>query len=136
MEKVLPPKGVRVLKQATPTMETPTPSNTTSTPPPPPSNDFSQMSNQSTMGMANYGGNEFADGGSVPQKGALANFFSGWNWLEIGLMTLGVAGVFYTINYYRYRVKSDKTDNVDIKRQLDEVKMNVQSAMKGKYQQI
>jgi hypothetical protein len=51
-------------------------------------------------------------------------------------MTLGVAGVFYTINYYRFRVKSDKTENADIQRQLDEVKMNVQSAMKGKYQQI
>jgi hypothetical protein len=79
-----------------------------------------------------------AEGGSVgsSSKSGLANFFSGWNWLEIGLMTLGVAGVFYTINYYRFRVKSDKTENADIQRQLDEVKMNVQSAMKGKYQQI
>lgn len=77
-----------------------------------------------------------ADGGSVGRKSGLSDFFSGWNWLEIGLMTLGVAGVFYTINYYRFRVKSDKTENADIQRQLDEVKMNVQSAMQGKYQQI
>lgn len=77
-----------------------------------------------------------ADGGSVGRRSGLSDFFSGWNWLEIGLMTLGVAGVFYTINYYRFRVKSDKTENADIQRQLDEVKMNVQSAMQGKYQQI
>ena len=78
-----------------------------------------------------------AEGGDVSsRKSGLSDFFSGWNWLEIGLMTLGVAGVFYTINYYRFRVESDKTENADIQRQLDEVKMNVQSAMKGKYQQI
>lgn len=127
-EKVTPPKGVRVMQQAP--MDTPmVNTNQAPPPPPPPSNEFSQMNNQ-------MGNNEFADGGSVPKKSGFAEFFSGWNWLEIGLMTLGVAGVFYTINYYRYRVKADKTDNVDIKRQLDEVKMNVQSAMKGKYQQI
>jgi hypothetical protein len=127
------PSGVNV-KQAAPIpamespMATPPPAPATSIPPPPPAS--AQMNSM-------MGDGSFADGGTTPTKSnGIGDFFSGWNWLEIGLMTLGVAGIFYTINYYRYRIKSDKTENSDIQKQLDEVKMNVQSAMKGKYQQI
>jgi hypothetical protein len=126
------PSGVNV-KQAAPApamespMATPPPAPATATPPPPPAS--AQMNSM-------MGDGSFADGGTTPKSNGFSDFFSGWNWLEIGLMTLGVAGIFYTINYYRYRIKSDKTENSDIQKQLDEVKMNVQSAMKGKYQQI
>lgn len=122
------PSGVNVKSAApaAPSMEAPI----ASVPPPPAVTPSSTIPNPIDTPSATM-----ADGGSV-RKSGLADFFSGWNWLEIGLMTLGVAGVFYTINYYRFRVKSDKTENADIQRQLDEVKMNVQSAMKGKYQQI
>jgi hypothetical protein len=44
--------------------------------------------------------------------------------------------LFHTINYYRYKQKESDVANKDMQRQLDEVKMNVQSAMKGKYQSI
>jgi hypothetical protein len=133
MEKAKPttPSGVNVKSAPVASvapMEAPM-----ATPPPPAITPSSTIPNPIDSNMATM-----AEGGSVgsSSKSGLANFFSGWNWLEIGLMTLGVAGVFYTINYYRFRVKSDKTENADIQRQLDEVKMNVQSAMKGKYQQI
>jgi hypothetical protein len=130
MEKAKPitPSGVNVKSAPAPVapMEAPIAA-------PPPVTPSSTIPNPIESNMPTM-----AEGGNVgsSSKSGLADFFSGWNWLEIGLMTLGVAGVFYTINYYRFRVKSDKTENADIQRQLDEVKMNVQSAMKGKYQQI
>jgi hypothetical protein len=123
------PSGVNVKAAApAPTMEAPI----ASVPPIPAVTPSSTIPNPIEAPSATM-----AEGGSLgSSKNGLSDFFNGWNWLEIGLMTLGVAGVFYTINYYRFRVKADKTENSDIQRQLDEVKMNVQSAMKGKYQQI
>jgi hypothetical protein len=85
---------------------------------------------------------QMADGGSVEGKsesGLMSdakNFVKSVNWLEIGFMVLGALGIIYTINYYRYKQKESDVANKDMQRQLDEVKMNVQSAMKGKYQSI
>jgi hypothetical protein len=130
MEKGKPttPSGVNVKAASVPAMETPM-----ATPAPAP---IATPAPAPVPAAIDSLPPAMADGGNVSKGNAFTDFFNGWNWLEIGLMTLGVAGVFYTINYYRYRTKSDKTENADIKRQLDEVKMNVQSAMKGKYQQI
>jgi len=85
---------------------------------------------------------QMADGGSVESKaeGGLMSdaksFVKSVNWIEIGFMVLGALGIIYTINYYRYKQKESDVANKDMQRQLDEVKMNVQSAMKGKYQSI
>ena len=85
---------------------------------------------------------QMADGGSIENKseGGLMSdaksFVKSVNWLDIGFMVLGALGIIYTINYYRYKQKESDVANKDMQRQLDEVKMNVQSAMKGKYQTI
>jgi hypothetical protein len=110
-----PPSGVVVT--STPTPPTATPS----------------VAQNATIG--NEGGNveTKAEGGLVSDA---KSFIKSVNWLEIGFMVLGALGIIYTINYYRYKQKESDVANKDMQRQLDEVKMNVQSAMKGKYQSI
>lgn len=67
---------------------------------------------------------------------SLKDFFKSINWVEAGFAILGVIGLYYTVYYYRFRIKESKVSNADVQRQLDELKMNVQGAMKGKYQQL
>lgn len=72
------------------------------------------------------------DGGSVSSGGFLKSI----NWLEVGFGILGVAALLYAIQYYRFKLREDKMVNNEMQRQIDEVKMNVQTAMKGKYKGI
>jgi hypothetical protein len=67
---------------------------------------------------------------------SVKDFFKSINWLEAGFSILAALGLYYTIYYYRFRIKESKVSNSDVQRQLDELKMNVQGAMKGKYQQL
>ena len=67
-------------------------------------------------------------------SGSINEFIKSTNWIEVGFMILGAFALVYTISYYRYKIKEDKLANNDMQKQIDEVKMNVQSAMKGKYQ--
>lgn len=60
-------------------------------------------------------------------------FFQSINWLEFGFMALGAAGLYFTIYYYRYKLKEEKVATSDLQRKMDEVQANVQSFMKGKY---
>lgn len=67
---------------------------------------------------------------------SINDFFKSINWMEAGFAILAALGLYYTIYYYRYRIKEGKVANSDMQRQLDELKMNVQGAMKGKYQSL
>lgn len=67
---------------------------------------------------------------------SLNDFFKSINWMEAGFAILGALGLYYTIYYYRWKIKDNKVANSDMQRQLDELKMNVQGAMKGKYQAL
>jgi len=73
------------------------------------------------------------DGGST---NSFNDFIKSINWLEAGFAILGAVGLYYTVYYYRYKLKEDRVANSDTQRQIDEIKMNVQSAMKGKYQAL
>lgn len=73
------------------------------------------------------------DGGAVGSK---KGFFNQVNWIEAGFAILGVTALLYTIHYYRFRAKQDKMVNNELQRQIDEIKMNVQGSMKGKYKTI
>jgi hypothetical protein len=64
------------------------------------------------------------------------SFFKSINWLEFGFMVLGTTALLYTINYYKVQMEKTKLLNQRTARQLDELKMNLQSAMKGKYKEI
>lgn len=72
------------------------------------------------------------EGGKVSSGG----FFQSLNWLEVGFGILGVAALLYAIQYYRFKIREDKMVNNQLQRQIDEVKMNLQGAMKGKYKSI
>jgi hypothetical protein len=69
-------------------------------------------------------------------SGSINDFFKSINWLEAGFAVLGALGLYYTVYYYQYKIKEGKVANSDMQRQLDELKMNVQGAMKGKYQSL
>jgi hypothetical protein len=91
---------------ATPPMATPSPSTTPS----------------STMTMS--------EGGNV------GGFFSGWNWLEVGLTILGVSTMYYVVYYYRFKLQQDKMVNNELQRQIDEIRINLKGNLKDNYQNI
>jgi len=107
---------------------TPTPSVVaTSTPTPTPTTD---VASPQPMTMAN--------GGSTQDSGSSnsGSFFGSLNWLEVSFSILGVAALSYVIYYYRFKIKQDKLINNELQRQIDELKMNMQTNMKGKYKTI
>ncbi len=50
------------------------------------------------------------------------------NWLEMGFMFLGGLALWYTIGYYRYKMKEDKTAYTDVHRRLDGVEQKITEA--------
>jgi hypothetical protein len=72
-----------------------------------------------------------AEGGSTS-----GSFVNSLNWMEIGFSILGVAALTYVVYYYRFKLKQDKMINNELQRQIDELKMNLQSSMKEKYKSI
>jgi hypothetical protein len=64
------------------------------------------------------------------------SFFKSINWLEFGFMVLGTTALLYTIHYYKVQMEKTKLLNQRTARQIDELKMNLQSSMKGKYKEI
>jgi hypothetical protein len=109
----------------TPPMATPTP---ISTPP-------IEATPISTTPMTNQNPT-MADGGSVSSEGGIKSFLKSLNWIEVGLTILGVTALIYTIHYYKFKSKEDKMVNNELQRQIDEIKMNLQSSLKGKYKSI
>jgi hypothetical protein len=107
---------------ATPT-PAPAPTPATATPPPTP------------MVVDNAPPPQMADGGMTSGNG-VTSFFKSLNWIEVGFSVLGVASLTYIIYYYRFKLKQDKLINNELQRQIDEIKMNVQSNLKGKYKSI
>jgi hypothetical protein len=80
------------------------------------------------------------EGGSTDSgsndSGSGKSFWKSLNILEIGFSILGVASLSYVIYYYQFKLKQDKLINNELQRQIDEIKMNMQTNMKGKYKTI
>ncbi len=76
---------------------------------------------------------QFDNGGAT---NSTASFFKSLNWIEIGFMILGATAMLFTIKYYREKAVTDKANREQTQMQLDEVKMNLQTAMKGKYKTL
>jgi hypothetical protein len=76
------------------------------------------------------------DSGSSGSDGSVKAFLKNVNWLEVIITSLGLTALIYTIHYYRFKSKEDKMINNELQRQIDELKMNLQSAMKKKYKSI
>lgn len=78
-----------------------------------------------------------AYGGETPSSsGGIKGFFQSLNWLEVGFSILGVATLATVIHYYKYKLKQDKMINNELQRQIDEIKMNMQTAPKAKAKTI
>lgn len=76
------------------------------------------------------------ENGGATKSGGVGDFFKSLNWVEVGISILAVASLTYLIYYHRFKLKQDKMINNDLQRQIDELKMNMQSAMKGRYKSI
>jgi hypothetical protein len=77
-----------------------------------------------------------AEGGTTSEGGGVKSFFQSLNWMEVGLSILAVASLSYVIYYYRFKLQQDKLINNELQRQIDEIKMNLQPKLKGKYKTI
>ena len=64
------------------------------------------------------------------------SFFSNINWVQVGFMVLGTTALLYTIFYYKVEITKNKLINNRLGKQVDELKMNLQSLMKDKYKEI
>lgn len=118
----------------TPSVVTPTSAPAmASAPAPAPAPAINPAPAQSTTPMVNMdagsGTPMMESGGSTSSGG----FFSNINWVETGALILGFAGLYYLIYYYRYKLNQDKLINNEMQRQIDEIKMNLQTKMNGKY---
>lgn len=71
----------------------------------------------------------------VMQQGGVVGFFKSLNWLEIGFMVLGSAALL-SIMYNQLKVRENRLVNEKMQKQLDELKMNVQTTMKKNYKEI
>lgn len=69
-------------------------------------------------------------------NGGVVGFFKSLNWVEVGFMILGSAALISTMYYYKVQISRNKLINDRLQKQIDEVKMNVQSSMKKNYKEI
>jgi hypothetical protein len=76
------------------------------------------------------------EGGSTEGRDGGGSFWKSLNLFEIGFSILGVASLSYVIYYYQFKLKQDKLINNELQRQIDELKMNMQTNMKGKYKTL
>lgn len=81
---------------------------------------------------------QMAEGGNIVSEtsSGVKGFFNDLNWMEVGFSILGVSALVYVIYYYRFKLQQDKLINNELQRQIDEIKMNLQSNLKGKYKNI
>lgn len=68
--------------------------------------------------------------------GGVVGFFKSLNWVEVGFMILGSAALISTMYYYKVQLNRNKLINERLQKQIDEVKMNVQTSMKKNYKEI
>lgn len=76
-----------------------------------------------------------ANGGETTSSSG-RSFFKNINWIEFGFMVLGTTALLYTIHYYKVQTEKNKLLNQRTAKQIDELKMNLQTAMKGKYKEL
>lgn len=69
-------------------------------------------------------------------NGGVVGFFKSLNWVEVGFMILGSAALISTMYYYKVQINRNKLINERLQKQIDEVKMNVQTSMKKNYKEI
>lgn len=116
----------------TPSVVTPTPAMATApAPAPTPAINPAPAPTTPMVNMDAGSGTPLMENGGSTDSGG--GFFKNINWIETGALILGFAGLYYLIYYYRYKLNQDKLINNEMQRQIDEIKMNLQTKMNGKY---
>jgi hypothetical protein len=72
-----------------------------------------------------------SNGGSIGSSNS--SFFKNINILEVMFLATGLAAMLYVIRYYRFKLKEDKMINNELQKQIDELKLNMQTNLKSKY---
>jgi hypothetical protein len=68
--------------------------------------------------------------GGVSGSGSLDSFFRGVNWVDVGILMLGTAALYYTIYYYRIKIKAQKRELADIGNKMDMMEAKVSAIQK------
>ncbi len=70
----------------------------------------------------NMGGAPQSGGGSINNAG---DFLKSINWFEVVFMTLGATAMYYTIYYYRFKLKEDRIAQYDSQRQINKISQRI-----------
>lgn len=76
-----------------------------------------------------------ASGGGI-SSGSWNDFLKSVNPIEVGFMVLGAAALMFIIHYYRQKAILEKNQVPEFQRQLDELTMNLRTAMKDNYKTL
>lgn len=68
---------------------------------------------------------------SMAGGGSLDSFFRGVNWVDVGILMLGTAALYYTIYYYRIKIKAQKRELADMSNKLDMMDAKVLALQKS-----
>lgn len=66
----------------------------------------------------------FGSGGNLP-KSTMRGVFDDINWVDMGLLILGTAALYYTIYYYRTKMNMMKKELPEIANRVDQVEAKV-----------
>lgn len=76
------------------------------------------------------------NGGQTSSGDGWGSFLKNTNWLQVGFMILGSYALLTVVRYYQIESQKNRLANNRLRKDIDEVKMNLQSQMKGKYKEI
>lgn len=67
--------------------------------------------------------------------GSVNDFFRGVNWVDVGILMLGTAALYYTIYYYRIKIKAQKRELADMGNKVDMMEAKVSAIQKQQQEQ-
>jgi hypothetical protein len=73
--------------------------------------------------------------GGVSGSGSLRSFLKEINWVDVGILMLGTAALYYTIYYYRIKIKAQKRELADIGNKMDMMEAKVSAIQKQQQSQ-
>lgn len=74
-----------------------------------------------------------SDGGTTGDS--IKDFFKNVNWLDVGILMLGTAALYYTIYYYRIKIKAQKKELLDVCNRMEMVEAKVNAIQKNQQSQ-
>jgi hypothetical protein len=63
--------------------------------------------------------------------GSIGDFFDDINWVDVGILMLGTAALYYTIYYYRIKIKTQKRELLDVANRIDMMDAKISALQKN-----